>query len=115
MRASGETPQASLPADFPARAADRKPLLPRVPRETELPGLKSRVLRGDGGRRELGGSSDGVGEGAAQGPGRGRGVRVRVVGVGSMRLQGSWRVWGEQGGEAGSSGAPEHLESSPGR
>ena len=74
MRARGETPQASLPTDLPARAADRKPLLPRVPRERDLPGLKSRVRRGDGGRRELGGSSDGVGEGAAQGKGRGVGL-----------------------------------------
>lgn len=43
------------------------PLLPRVPRERGLPGLKSRVLGGDGGRGELGGKSDGVGEGCAEG------------------------------------------------
>lgn len=101
------------PSDLPARAVDRKPLLPRGPREKELPGLKSRVLGGGGGRGELGGKRDGVQRGVRRGTGSGRGVRVRVAGAGSTRLQGSRRVWGEQGGEAGSSGTPERLESSP--
>lgn len=61
----------------------------------------------------LGGKSDGVQRGVRRGTGSGRGVRVRVVGAGSTRLQGSRQVWGEQGGEAGSSGTPERLESSP--
>ena len=95
------------PSDLPARTADRKP------RDKELPGLKSSVLGGGGGRRVLGGKSDGVQRGVRRGTGSGRGVRVRVVGAGSTRLQGSRQVWGEQGGEAGSSGTPERLESSP--
>lgn len=37
-----------------------------------------------------------MGEGAAEGMGRGCGVRVKVVGIGSTRLQGSWRVWGSR-------------------
>ena len=51
--------------------------------------------------------------GVRRGTGTGRGVRVRVAGAGCTRLQECRRVWGEQGGEAGSSGTPERLESSP--